>query len=212
MHARLFDFVLLAAWVLHSGLHEIGIVSVGMPAGWLLRGHRIQEYDVGIDRQVAHSGKRSVYLRYVANSMMPLSDRPCAGIMQAIKSGDFRGKRIRISAFLKTHEVQLYATLWARIDGDTSILSGDPGVQNVVTGSTSWLEREVVLDVPASARGIAFGAQLTGRGTLWVDDVKIERVGDSVRTTRMPSKLFSGRRHFDSEIYSSSPQNLHFEE
>jgi hypothetical protein len=41
----------------------------------------------------------------------------------------------------------------------------------------------VVLDVPDAATGIAFGALLSGDGTLWVDDLTFEVVGKDIPTT-----------------------------
>ncbi len=36
---------------------------------------------------------------------------------------------------------------------------------------------EVVLDVPADAAGISFGALLNGRGEIWLNGVKFDVVG-----------------------------------
>ena len=42
---------------------------------------------------------------------------------------------------------------------------------------------EVVLDVPADATGISFGALLNGRGEIWLNGVKFDVVGQDVHTT-----------------------------
>jgi hypothetical protein len=42
---------------------------------------------------------------------------------------------------------------------------------------------EVVLDVPADATGISFGALLNGSGKIWLNDVKFDVVGQDVLPT-----------------------------
>jgi hypothetical protein len=47
-----------------------------------------------------------------------------------------------------------------------------------VQGSTDWTEHTVVLDVPDNATYIALGFLLSGDGTVWGDDLKLEVVGN----------------------------------
>ena len=44
-------------------------------------------------------------------------------------------------------------------------------------------EYEIVLDVPEQADQISFGLLLTGKGQVWMDDLKFEVVGKDVPTT-----------------------------
>jgi hypothetical protein len=70
--------------------------------------------------------------------------------------------------------------LWLRVDPNLGFDNmRDRGVQ----GTTAWGRYEVILDVPLNATEIAFGALLSGNGTLWVDDLNLEAVGKEVHTT-----------------------------
>jgi hypothetical protein len=77
--------------------------------------------------------------------------------------------------------------------------------------------REVVLDVSQEALLITFGLLLHDHGTVWLDDLKLERVGTDVPSTnvlaaRKPWSLERrerhARRYFDSP---KRPVNLDFE-
>ena len=53
------------------------------------------------------------------------------------------------------------------------------------SGTTDWHEVSIVLDVPLDALGIVIGAMRQGGGTLFIDDMKLEVVGNSVPSTNM---------------------------
>jgi hypothetical protein len=52
-----------------------------------------------------------------------------------------------------------------------------------IKGTTDWTRYEIVLDVPANASNLAYGALLVGTGQIWFDDIKFEIVDKSVPTT-----------------------------
>jgi hypothetical protein len=52
-----------------------------------------------------------------------------------------------------------------------------------VIGTTDWTRYEIVLDVGAGASQVVFGALLLGNGQIWLDDVQLEVVSDSVPVT-----------------------------
>ncbi|MFT7463502.1 MAG: hypothetical protein ACI9EF_001846 [Pseudohongiellaceae bacterium] len=52
-------------------------------------------------------------------------------------------------------------------------------------GTTDWVRSEVVLDVPETTLGLAFGALLVGLGELWLADLQLEIVGEDVPTTNL---------------------------
>ncbi len=52
-----------------------------------------------------------------------------------------------------------------------------------IKGTTGWTKYEIVLDVPAKASILAFGALLSGTGEIWFDNVTFEVVGDAVKST-----------------------------
>ena len=81
------------------------------PHGWIAHGHHIANHTVGVDRMVAHSGKTSSYIQSASPDGSGFRT-----IMQTIEAGKLCGKRVRLSGFLKTREVN-FAGLWMRVEG-----------------------------------------------------------------------------------------------
>ena len=48
-----------------------------------------------------------------------------------------------------------------------------------------WTNVEIVLDVPAGTTKLAFGFLMSGRGRMWVEDLRLEVVGPQVPSTNM---------------------------
>ncbi|MDG4865474.1 hypothetical protein P8605_45745 [Streptomyces sp. T-3] len=145
--------------------------------GWRRRGSRPDDYLMTIDRTVAHSGSGSACVEAQPDA------RGFGTLMQSVSSLTMRGKRIRMSAFVKTQDVR-WAALWMRVDGAERISSAfDNMADRHITGTTDWQEYSTVLDVGADSLEIAFGVLLAGRGKVWVDDFRFETVGTDVPTT-----------------------------
>lgn len=148
------------------------------PRGWIARGHHIANYAAGIDRTVAHSGKASASIRSVTRN--PAGFRT---LMQTVPADQFRGKRLRLSGFIKTREAE-YAGLWMRVEGRPPVILAFDNMQaRPLSGTTDWKPCDVVLDVPEGSRTVAFGLMLGGKGQVWVDDLRLEAVGPEAPTT-----------------------------
>jgi hypothetical protein len=120
--------------------------------------------------------------------------------MQSFKADLYRGKRLRMAAYVKAEQIQDWAGLWMRVDGNPKeTLSFDNMQRRPIKGTTDWRKHEIVLDVPDNSDKIAFGIILEGEGQVWIDEVSFEIVGDDVSTTDIQSKL------------PTSPVNLNFE-
>jgi erythromycin esterase-like protein len=90
-----------------------------------------------------------------------------------------RGKRIRVTGFIKTENVSGYAGLWWRVDGESN--TGPLAFANLKDlapkGTTDWKQYELEIPVAANATGIWFGQLLAGSGTAWFDNIKVELDG-----------------------------------
>jgi hypothetical protein len=71
-----------------------------------------------------------------------------------------------------------------------------------LVGTLDWQPYEIVLDVPAEARAIAFGILLHGSGQAWLSEVRFEEVDESVLVTAAPI----------AREYATGPGNLDFSE
>ena len=144
-----------------------------------MAGSRPQDYEAGV-RADATEGPAATYLRSRAAST------GFGTIMQQLKAKAYRGQRLRLSALVRSEDVERWAGRWMRIDGTSgrSSLTFDNMHDRSITGTTDWTRHAVVLDVAASeSEKIAFGILLSGPGKLWITDVKIEAVGPDVPTT-----------------------------
>jgi hypothetical protein len=136
-------------------------------------------------------------------------------MMQYITADMYDGKRIRMSAYLKTNDVKDGAGLWLRgdIDSVTYVFDNmeDGKKERKVKGTTDWTRYEIVMDVPANTFALAYGCLLSGKGEIWCDNFAFEIVGDSVPTTTVV--IQKGQRIIDehkalSALSSASAQFL----
>lgn len=171
-------------------------------------------YDIGLDRAVAHGGESSGHIvsREPASSSF-------GSFSQLIKADDYRGKRVRFAAYVKTREVtstQGGAGLVMRVDGRGGLLAFDNMMNRPRRGTTGWTFASVILDVPQDADGLYLGFLLMGSGEAWIDDASLEIVGADVPSTNLlpPTNLDASNVERMRRLYSglpSAPTNLGFE-
>ena len=158
-------------------LTVVAAMNAETPAGWYKAGSQRDAYDIGIDNALVHGGRGSGYIKSAA-----AEDGKFGTLMQNIKADQYRGKNVRLSAFMKTSGAEQGAWVWVRID-DTEGSLLDNMHDRIVKGTTDWQRYELVLPVSRTAAGIAFGIGLSGRGQAWIDDVKLEAVDTGTTKT-----------------------------
>ena len=167
---------LLLIAVLGASLVPCVAATDGVPPGWLLAGSQPQNYRTGSD----------------ANGTAFLQSKPDAKatgfgtLMQSFKADEFVGKRMRFRAAVRSEDVTGWAGLWMRVDQGTRPVAFDNMQSRAIKGTTGWPTYDVVLDVPADATGIAFGALMDSSGGIWIRDVSFGPVGLDVPTTEVP--------------------------
>lgn len=158
------------------------------PAGWWKTGSHPEDFDFYPDSTVKRSGKARAALR----SRPTATKGRHAAMMQTVKPDNYRGKRIRLSGYLKTVNVADYSGFWLRIDGtvdNVTYLAFDNMSNRPVKGTTDWKECEVVLDVSNEAELIAFGVNLTA-----ADRSGRTICGWKLSAGRLPRRTFRSRR------------------
>jgi len=149
------------------------------PKGWFVAGSHRREYVASLDRESRHTGKASAHFESAV-----LKTGGFGTLMQVFQAADFRSKRVRLSGYVRSRNVQDWAGLWMRVDGaGGKSLAFDNMQDRPIKGTSDWTKYEIVLNVPAQAEQIAYGILLTGRGDVWMDDLKFEVVGDATTTT-----------------------------
>ncbi len=194
----------LAAFGLLLGGTRLGADS--LPA-WKVVGPAPDRYNVQADTGEAHSGTRSASIRSSTED-----EETFAGLAQTFRADAYRGKRLRLSAYLRSAGVELWAGMWMRVDGSRlSPLALDNMHNRPVSGSTPWTRYDVVLDISEEATQIAFGIMLAGKGQVWVDDFTFEVVGAETDTTDLKTEPVPRSGTPMAEV-ASRPRNLGFEE
>ena len=155
------------------------------PKGWSRTGAHRENYYLTADSKVRHGGRASATLI----SKNAASSDGFGSMKQEIKADDYRGKRLRYSGFVKTEIGDQHAALWMRVEGDAGkILAFDNmDSSRPVKKANGWKRYEIVLDIPDDALFIALGALFEGKGQIWVDDLKLETVGQDTGKTDMHS-------------------------
>jgi hypothetical protein len=145
---------------------------------WLLRGSRPDLYESGLDESVRRNGRATRYMRSER-----AADQGFATWLTPLEAGKYRGKRVRLSAMIRSQEVEAWAGLWMRVDRGAEQLAFDNMQDRAIHGTTEWTRYEVVLDVDPSADFIFLGVLQSGNGTTWLDEVELEIVGADVAST-----------------------------
>ena len=104
----------------------------------------------------------------------------------------YSGKTVKMTGYIKSDKVKSWAGLWMRVDYySEAVLAFDNMHKKPVKGTTEWTKYEIVLFVPLEATSISYGVLLDGTGQIWLKDVALEIVDDSIAETG-PNK---GRDH-----------------
>jgi hypothetical protein len=173
------------------------------PADWLGGG---EGYERSLDTNEKHGGKSSGLLRSTGDDAGPFGT-----FLQAVLADKYRGKRLRLSAFVKSEDVADWAGLWMRVDGkEKTTLAFDNMMNRPVKGTTPWTRYEIVLDVPDDAHSVYFGLLAAGKGKVWVDDMAIEVVDKDVALTGL-DVMPMDRQGDPPQGLPEAPKNLDFE-
>lgn len=175
--------VVLAA-LAASSLLALAQPSAQLPAPWLVAGQSPHQYEAGVDADGRASGaKGAKYLRH-ANG----DGASWATLMQQFSAESYQGKRVRFSANVRTQDVT-WSGLWMRVDLANNLPGPFYNSQDrPIKGSTAWAQRSVVLDVPKEAKVISIGVIGDGKGETWIDELKVEIVGDDVPVDKFPAR------------------------
>ena len=159
--------------------------ELSMPDGWLATGQTDRKlYQLGIDPELP--GVAVIGCRLPREAGADLGDK-FAAFMQSIAANQYRGGRIRLSAELRSEDVDR-GSLWLRVDKEPgNVLAFDNMLEErggrALTGTTGWTRREIVLPVAPEAASVHMGFLLHGYGRLRARNVVLEAVDDKVPLT-----------------------------
>ena len=173
------------------------------PSDWWIRSgwHKesSDEFEVGFDQKEKHSGTRCAY----AKSLVAAPKGPVfSQLTQRFAADNYLGKRVKLSAWLKTKLKGGKAQLWIgtkMTEGNWERGCMDNMDDRPIKKETKWTKYELVVEVPKTSTEIMFGVVMHGNGQIWLDDVLFEAVGTDVPLTGDYQKTLE-------------PVNLNFEE
>lgn len=189
----------VADWNILSAQLAGDRAALAVPEGWFVSSHSLPDhFRIGMDA----SAPGIAIIESVPGATIPPDQTGV--LMQSVSASDYHGKKLRLSAQLRTRDAKL-ATIWLRVDGRNGQRSlrfdnmiGRPG-DGALVGTHDWAERQIVLEVPEEAESIHFGFLLQASGTAWARAFRLETVD--------PDTAVTGRSR-----YLPRPTNLDFGE
>ena len=166
-----------------DSLKPVEPIVSGLPSGWKRTlNAKADRYLIHVDSEIKHGGEASASIKFNCGD----DQYPWASLGQPFAADEYRGKRVRLSGWLKTVDAG-EAGLWMRIDGEQRVLAFDNMGDRAVSGTTDWKMYSVVLDVPSDAKNISLGVLLNGKGQIWADDLTFEVVDRNIAVTNKGS-------------------------
>ena len=197
MKKTLITFMVIFSCVATLAVLSFKTIDEKQIKGWFLAGSNPMGYTIGIENSAERNG-RVAFLKSTKNA----TEGKFGTIMQQFIPTDYIGKRVKLTGYIKTTNVKNWAGMWFRIDGEprAKMLGFDNMQNRPIKGTTAWKKYEIVLDVPANSKYIAYGVLLEGTGDVWLDDLRFDVVSNSTTPTHLIPPT------------SNKPQNTSFEE
>lgn len=169
-------------------LMAFAAISYDIPTGWVVAGDKPYCYDMGTDIGAGQNGKNAATIKSVKRHIEGFGT-----LMQNFTPDKYKGKRVKLTGYVKAQDVDDWSGLWMRVDGkkinpvtgkhSRTVLAFDNMCYRPIKGTRDFTKYEIVLDVPDSATNIAYGALLHGTGQIWFDNLKFDIVGNDTPVT-----------------------------
>jgi len=152
---------------------EEGVVGK-VPPGWFVPAlPKDADYMAELRRDGCRSGVGCAVVLVPANAPRPLSD-----LMQSFGARAYRGKFVRLSAWLRVESTgpDDQAEMWISVDRERHRTGFSENMDDRPVRSPQWTRCEITGRIDDDAVFIDIGVMSIGRGRVWVDDVSFEVV------------------------------------
>jgi len=141
--------------------------------GWHKTGSKPDSYNVSLDKAVYKSGNSSALIESNTKKIKGFGT-----LMQSFSAKEYLGKRIKMTGYIRSKDVNGWAGMWLRVDSGRPIrmLSFDNMQDRSIKGDNDWTKCDIVLDVPEESSTLNFGVLLSGTGKVWFDNISFEAV------------------------------------
>ena len=118
------------------------LLSFDLPTGWFNAGSKPKSYEMGIDKGAGQNGKNAATIKSIDKKIDGFGT-----LMQQCSPDRYLGKRIKMTAFVKTENVLNWSGLWLRVDqaGSHQPLSFDNMGDRPIKGTTDWKQYQITL-------------------------------------------------------------------
>jgi hypothetical protein len=148
------------------------ITKSGLPVNWLVYTPETVptgDFDIIIDTTEYKDGKQS--LKFLVRDCSPGGGWWSPGFCNEFEANP--GEIFRISFFIKNHESQFLVKV-----GGVSVTKGEyDTIVNSDETIDDWQLFEYYYTIPENMKAIRIELNILKPGTLWIDDIKIEKVG-----------------------------------
>ncbi len=146
--------------------------------GWFITGSNPNGYEIGLDKSIYKTEPSSSFLKSIDKKVVGFGT-----LMQSCSASEYLGKRVKMSAYIKSKNVTGWAGMWLRIDAKQGRknLGFDNMRDRPIKNDNDWAKYEIILDVPEESGKLNYGILLNGEGEVWFDNIKFEVV-DKLKT------------------------------
>lgn len=128
-----------------------------------------------VDHSIAERGAASARITCVRDT----TARGFAGYTQKLDPAALRGRKVTLSAMVRTQDAEPGAFLWIGAeDAQGRVMGMTPPEANRCAGTQDWRLVEVSGVVPPTAVKLLIGVSLMASGTVWLDDVRLAAAED----------------------------------
>ncbi|MBL8174010.1 MAG: hypothetical protein JNK48_05030 [Bryobacterales bacterium] len=174
---------------LSNGGFEDGAVG-SVPPGWFVppaveqAGYKAQTADQG-----CRAGSKCAVLTGVENSPAEIF----GNLMRSVPADGYKLRKVRLSAAIRVEGSGTRAQMWLRLDrADRSMAFLDNMAMRPIV-SSNWGTYAIETEVGEDVSQLALGVMLFGPGKAWVDDIKLEVLGEVIKDKVEPARPLSSR-------------------
>jgi hypothetical protein len=150
----------------------------GPPAGWggtVAPAEGTSGYRLVLDADRPYRGRASARIDQVGDENPA---QPFGSLGTGIEAAPFRGRRIRLTAAVRTAvPAGSQVGLWLRVGRPGGQMGFFDNMADRPIRSPEWSDFTIEGDVARDAEGIALGMILVGAGSAWLDEVRVEEIG-----------------------------------
>ncbi|MCW5940419.1 MAG: hypothetical protein KF884_12285 [Fimbriimonadaceae bacterium] len=111
---------------------------------------------------------------YARLTMKNAGQAPFGNFMTMIPAKDFAGKRVRLTAWIRSDTPNTYAQMWLRVDRIDGLRGFFDNMQDrPVKHSDGWVEAVIEGPVDTDATFVAIGVMAISAGDVSIDDLRI---------------------------------------